>query len=206
MRHPSRVTGRGGRVLEVAVALAAVASAFLLVGMLASPLVPTATPSPLPTAPPVTPAPSDAAIPLPMGLYQARGPLNVGSCFAVELSPESYVAVGDEGSATVYLWDRGMTGCDARTGDIRTVDATVQATLAEDGPSAGEVIAYTLSFPIALSGGASVPGEVAILLPDRADPQGLQALDVSAEGGGGLVLDRVDAVEPSPHPIPSAAP
>ena len=193
-------------VVEIGVALAAVASAVLLVGMLASPLLPVATPSPLPTAPPVTPAPSDAAIPLPMGLYQSRDPLNLGPCVAIDLGPESYVAVGDEGAATVYFWDRGMTGCDARTGEVRTVDSAVEAALAEGGPSAGEVIAYTLKFTVSLTGGADVPGELAILLSETPNPQVLQALDVSAEGGGGIVLDRVEEVDPRDDPIPTAAP
>ena len=196
-------------VLEIGVAIAAVASAFLLVGMLASPLVPSATPSPLPTAPPVTPAPSDDSVPLPMGLYRAREPLSFGvlPCVAIELSPESYVVPGEQGVADVLYWRHGMTGCDTRSTEVLTVDATVQPTLAENGPSAGEVIAYTVRFPYILPSGPEIVVEIAILLPDRPNAQVLQALEVSTDGGGGgMVLDLVETVTPSFQPIPSPAP
>lgn len=195
-------------VVEIGVALAAAASALLLVGMLASPLVPTPSPSPLPTAPPVTPAPSDAAVPLPMGLYLARDPLSFGNlpCVAIELSADSYVAPGDQGVAEVLYWRHGMTGCDTRSGEILTAEATVEATLAESGPSSGEVIAYTVRFPYTIAEGVEAVVEIAILLPDAPDAQVLQALEVAGAGGGGMVLDRVEAVTPSLDPIPSSAP
>ena len=196
-------------MLEIGVALASVASAVLLVGMLASPLVPTATPSPLPTAPPVTPRPSDAAVPLPMGLYVAREPLSFGElpCVAIELTPESYVSPGEQGVAEVLYWQHGMTGCDTRSTEMLTAQATVEPTLADNGPSAGEVFAYTLRFPQTLRGGPEVMVEIAILLPDTPNAPVLQALEVSTlGGGGGMVLDLVDAVTPSLVPIPTQAP
>lgn len=203
------MTGRTVPLLEIGVALAAAASAVLLVGMLASPLVPTPTPSPLPTAVPVTPRPSDAAVPLPMGLYVAREPLSFGElpCVAIELVPESYVAPGEQGVAEVLTWRHGMTGCDTRSTEITTIQAAIEPTLAENGPSAGEVFAYTLRFPQSLEGGPEITVEIAILLPDRPNAPVLQALEVSSlGGGGGMVLDLVDAVTPSFVPIPTQAP
>jgi len=195
--------GRRLPIAEIGVAIAGVLSVLLLAGMLASPLLPTATPSPLPTAPAPTAAPSLDSVPVPMGLFQAREALSSGTCVAIELTLESY-AVGREGVATVSHWQRGMTGCDTRSTEVATAEAAVEPVLAEGGESSGEVMAYAVEFQHPLEGGLDIITEIAVLMPDRANPTLLQALETSSPGAGGIVLDLVTEVEPSLNPIPSA--
>lgn len=193
---------------EIGVSVAALASAIVLAGMLASPLIPTATPSPLPTPAPATPAPSDVGVPLPMGLYVARDPLSIGPCIAIELSPESYAVVADHGTATVRHWERGMTGCDTRSGDVVEVVAEVTAVVNQGGPRDGEIGGYNVAFLVPLSGGRPdapmVNAEIAFLLPDVANAPILQAVEGSGSGFG-HVLDRATQVAPSLVPIPTPA-
>ena len=187
--------------MEAGVAIAALLSVVVLAGMVAAPLLPTATLSPLPTPEPPTPAPSDASIPVPIGLYLAREPLSFGPCVALELTIESY-AVGDAGHATVHHWERGMTGCDTRSTEVRTTEADVRAVPSEDGGIGG----YSLEFPLPLPGGGpAITTEVAILMPDTENAPILQALELSADANGGMVLDLVGEVAPSLVPIPSPA-
>ena len=194
-----RVRGRRLPITEAGVAIAALASVVVLAGMMAAPLMPTATLSPLPTPQPPTPAPSDGSIPVPIGLYVAREPLSFGPCVAFELTIESY-AVGDAGHATVHHWERGMTGCDARSTDVRTTEADVRAVPSDDGGIAG----YSLQFPLPLpGGGTAITTEVVILMPDAANAPLLQALEVSADANGGMVLDLAAEVAPTLLPIPS---
>lgn len=187
--------------MEAGVAVAALLSVLVLAGMMAAPLIPTPTLSPLPTAEPPTPAPSNASIPVPMGLYVARDPLTFGPCIALELTIESY-AVGDAGHATVHHWERGMTGCDTRSTDVRTTEADVRAVPSDDGGIGG----YSLEFSVPLPGGGpAITTEVAVLMPDTENAPVLQALEVSADANGGMVLDLVGEIAPSLDPIPTPA-
>ena len=187
--------------MEAGVAIAALLSVVVLAGMMAAPLIPAPTLSPLPTAPPPTPVPSHASIPVPIGLYLAREPLSFGPCVALELTIESY-AVGDTGHATVHHWERGMTGCDTRSTDVRTVEADVRAVPSDDGGIGG----YSLEFPLPLPGGGTAIGtEIVVLMPDVANAPLLQALELSADANGGMVLDLVGEVAPPLVPIPSPA-
>jgi hypothetical protein len=195
--------GRRLPLVEVGVAVAAALSAVLLMGMLASPLIPSPTPSPLPTVAVPTSTPAVESVPVPMGLYQARGPISSGPCFAIELTPESYAVRADQGVATVSYWERGMTGCDARSGDVATVDAAVEPVLAEGGESSGEVTAYSVEFRHPLSDGSEIVTEIALLMPERSNPTLLQAVETSSPGVPGIVLDLVTAVDPSLNPLPS---
>jgi len=49
----------------------------------------------------------------------------------------------------------------------------------------------------------TVAVEIAILPVTESDPSLLQALEVSSPGSGGLVFDRVDALDPPLGPFPS---
>jgi hypothetical protein len=201
MRHPVRVHARRLPIAEAGVAIAALLSVVVLAGMMAAPLMPVPTLSPLPTPAPPTPAPSDASIPVPIGLYVAREPISFGPCVAFELTIESY-AVGDAGHATVHHWERGMTGCDTRSTDVRTTEADVRAVPSDDGGIAGYSLQFALPLP---GGGVAINNEVVILMPDGANAPLLQALEVSADANGGMVLDLAAEVAPSLVPIPSPA-
>jgi hypothetical protein len=199
---------RGRSVLEIGVAAATALSVGLLVVMLASPWLPQPSDAPMPAALEPSPEPSasaDGEEP-PIGLYLLRGAFSFGPCLALELSPESYPVSEDaQGTATVLWWQRGMTGCDARTGDVHEIDASVSRDLAEDD---GHLIGYAVDFtlPLDASSEQSVAAQITILAAQSTDDL-LQALDTSADSGGfGLVLDRVPAVDPPLNPLPSAAP
>ena len=199
---------RGRSVLEIGVAAATAISVGLLVVMLASPWLPQASDAPIPADPEPTAAPS-ASQPEetpPIGLYLLRGAFSFGPCLALELSPESYPVADDaDGTATVLWWQRGMTGCDARTGDVHEIDASVSRDLAEGD---GHLIGYAVDFTLPLDeiSEQSVAAQITILAAQSTDDL-LQALDTSAGSGGfGLVLDRVPAVDPPLNPLPSAAP
>jgi hypothetical protein len=200
---------RGRSVLEIGVAIAAALSAGVLAVMLASPWLPQAADAPLPS--PSAPTPSPSATPPedqpPIGLYLLRGPFSFGPCLGLELTAESYpVAEDAEGTATVLWWQRGMTGCDARTGELQEVSASVARDLAEDD---GHLIGYAIDFIIPLDGdpdGQSVPAQITILAAQSTTDL-LQALETSAGSSGfGLVLDRVPAINPTLNPLPSTAP
>jgi hypothetical protein len=200
---------RGRSVLEIGVAIAAALSAGVLAVMLASPWLPEAANAPLPS--PSAPTPSPSATPAedqpPIGLYLLRGPFSFGPCLGLELTAESYPVTEDaEGTATVLWWQRGMTGCDARTGEVQQVSASVARDLAEDD---GHLIGYAIDFILPLDGdpeGQSVPAQITILAAQSTTDL-LQALETSAGSSGfGLVLDRVPAINPVLNPLPSTAP
>jgi hypothetical protein len=199
---------RARSVLEIGVAAATALSVGLLVVMLASPWLPQASDAPMPSAAESTAAPSPSAggEEPPIGLYLLRGAFSFGPCLALELSPESYpVAEDADGTATVLWWQRGMTGCDARTGDVHELDASVSRDLAEDD---GHLIGYAVDFTLPLDANSeqSVAAQITILAAQSTDDL-LQALDTSAGSSGfGLVLDRVPAVDPPLNPLPSTAP
>ena len=200
---------RGRSVLEIGVAIAAALSAGVLAVMLASPWLPQAADAPLPPPSASSPAPSPtpAEDQPPIGLYLLRGPFSFGPCLGLELTAESYpVAEAAEGTATVLWWQRGMTGCDARTGEVQQVTASVARDLAEDD---GHLIGYAIDFILPLDGdpeGQSVPAQITILAAQSTSDL-LQALETSAGSSGfGLVLDRVPAINPVLNPLPSTAP
>lgn len=200
---------RGRSVLEIGVAIAAALSAGVLAVMLASPWLPQAAdaPPPPPSASSPAPSPTPAEDQPPIGLYLLRGPFSFGPCLGLELTAESYpVAEAAEGTATVLWWQRGMTGCDARTGEVQQVTASVARDLAEDD---GHLIGYAIDFILPLDGdpeGQSVPAQITILAAQSTSDL-LQALETSAGSSGfGLVLDRVPAINPVLNPLPSTAP
>ncbi|MDQ2689837.1 MAG: hypothetical protein M3Y29_06150, partial [Chloroflexota bacterium] len=173
--------------------------------MLAAPWLPqpAGAPAPLPSIAPVPTATVAAELP-PIGLYLLRGPFSFGPCLALELAPESYpVAEGSDGRASVLTWERGMTGCDARSTDVRTIDATVSRILGEGGDPA--VVGYAVRFRLPLNGGVETPVEISILAA-QSTPELLQALETSTPGSQGLVFDRVASVDPTLNPLPSATP
>jgi hypothetical protein len=202
----SSMRGRG--LLEIGVAVATALSVGLLGLMLASPWLPQAADAPSPQAfePSGAPSATPEGEQPPIGLYLLRGAFSFGPCLAIELSAESYpVAEDAEGSATVLWWQRGMTGCDARTGEIHEVSAAVASDLAEDD---GHLIGYALDFvlPLDVESEQRVAAQITILAA-QSTADLLQALDTSAGSSGfGLVLDRVAAVDPSLNPLPSAEP
>jgi hypothetical protein len=202
----SSMRGRG--LLEIGVAVATALSVGLLGLMLASPWLPQAADAPSPQAfePSGAPSATPEGEQPPIGLYLLRGAFSFGPCLAIELSAESYpVAEDAEGSATVLWWQRGMTGCDARTGEIHEVSAAVARDLAEDD---GHLIGYALDFvlPLDVESEQRVAAQITILAA-QSTADLLQALDTSAGSSGfGLVLDRVSAVDPPLNPLPSATP
>lgn len=199
---------RGRSVLEIGVAVATALSVGLLAVMLASPWLPQASDAPIPQAPetPAAPSATPGGEQPPIGIYLLRGPFSFGPCLALELSAESYpVAEGAEGTATVLWWQRGMTGCDARTGEVREVRASVARDVADDD---GHLIGYAVDFllPLDPESEQTVASQITILAAQSTDDL-LQALDTGAGSSGfGLVLDRVPAVNPTLNPLPSTAP
>jgi hypothetical protein len=206
----------GARVTEAIVGAATVAAAFVLVFLLASPILPQpvadAGPSPTLSPTPAASAPATEPGVTPIGLYLLRDRFSFGPCLAFELIPQSYpVAAGAVGEATVTWWQRGMTGCDGRTGDLHQVPATVEAVPDEDEPAAGP-IAYRISFAVpavdfeAPPDGAPTIEAIMTILARQSTDTVLQAIEEDPSSGQGYVLDRVEAVDPPLNPLPSVAP
>lgn len=196
----------GSRILAVAVILGTVLSAVLLGVMLAAPLIsrPTAL-RPLPIAT-LTPAPSEVPEELPpLGTYLLRGPYAFGPCLGLELAPPSYPVGEDagEGVATVLWWQRGISGCDARTGEVHEVQASVERLPREDAPD--ETLGYAVRFELPVSAEVGTRVELTILAA-RSTQDLLQVVDTGGGGGQGLVFDRVEAIDPLNDPLPSATP
>jgi len=195
----------GSRLLAAAVVLATVVSAALLGLMLAAPFIPR-TAAIVPPAS-VTPAPSGAPEnPLPLGLYLLRGASVYGPCLGLELAPSSYPvdANAGPGTARVYWWERGMTGCESRTGEVQGLEATVEAVPREDAPD--ETLGYAVSFSLPLAIDVATPVQLTILAA-RSSQDLLQVVDSGAGGSGeGLVFDLVEAIDPIPDPLPSPTP
>ena len=195
----------GSRLLAAAVVLATIVSAALLGVMLAAPLIPQ--PAAIPPPGSVTPAPSDAPEdPLPLGLYLLRGASVYGPCLGLELTPSSYPvdANAGPGTARVYWWERGMTGCESRTGEVQGLEATVEAVPREDAPD--ETLGYAVGFSLPLAIDVATPVQLTILAA-RSSQDLLQVVDSGAGGSGeGLVFDLVEAIDPIPDPLPSPTP
>ena len=193
-------------LLEAGVALATLLSIGMLALLLAAPILtpPTAAVAPAPLS---TPGPTRSAEDEqpPLGLYLLRGAFSFGPCLGIELTPPSY-PVGDgagTGVATVFWWQRGMTGCDARTGDVEEVEATVERLAVEDDSE--ETLGYAVAFGLPASAGAATRVELTILAA-RSTQELLQAVDTSGVGGQGLVFDRVEVIDPPLDPLPSQTP
>ena len=196
----------GSRLLAAAVLLGTVLSAVLLGVMLAAPLIsqPAAI-RPLPAAS-VRPAPSEVTDELPpLGIYLLRGPYAFGPCLAIELTPPSYPIGQDagDGLATVSWWQRGVSGCDSRTGEVEEVEATVVRVPREDAPD--ETVGYAISFDLPARAEVATSVELTILA-ERSTQDLLQVVDSGGGGGQGLVFDRVEAIDPLVDPLPSATP
>jgi hypothetical protein len=192
------------RLLAAAVAAATVFSAVLLGLMLAAPLISQPTGPVVPSARD-TPAPSAAEDLPPLGVYLLRGPYVFGPCLGLELTPPSY-PVGEnagDGVATVMWWQRGVSGCDSRTGEVEVVEASVERLPREDAPD--ETLGYGIRFDLPARAGAATSVELTILSA-RSSQELLQVVDSGGEGGQGLVFDRVEAIGPPLDPLPSATP
>ena len=204
----------GARLLEIGVVIVTALSAGLLALLLAAPLMPQ--PSGFPPLPSVSPGPSDSGVPEPdlppMGLFLMRNAFSFGACLAIELEPRSYpVAEGTEGSATVLWWQRGMTGCDGRTGEVESLEARTHVVPDSTDPSAPPV-GYTLEFSLPLfdnlgpiADDAPVDVSLTILTRQSTDTV-LQAIEEAPGSGQGYVLDRVPAVDPPLNPLPTPVP
>jgi hypothetical protein len=193
-------------ILEAGVALATLLSLGMLGLLLAAPILPRAA-AELPAAPSPTAAQSD--IPdeeqPPLGLYLLRGAFSFGPCLGMELIPQSY-PVGDEagtGAGTVFWWERGMTGCDTRTGEVEEVEATVERLPVENDPEA--TVGYAVTFGLPVEAGAAAQVTLTILAA-RSTQELLQVVDTSGVGGQGLVFDRVEVIDPPLDPVPTPAP
>jgi hypothetical protein len=205
----------GRRLIEAGTVLATVLSAALLALLLAAPLLPqpsaAALPLPSTTPRPSAPGASPAEALPPMGLFLMRTPFSFGPCLALELAPQSYpTAEGAEGAATVHWWQRGMTGCDTRTGEVETVDARTHIVPGDDGPNAPPV-GYTVEFAVPGWDGFGPPGGPAIrasltILARQSTDTLLQAVEDAPQTGQGYVLDRVPGIDPPPDPLPSPTP
>jgi hypothetical protein len=203
-------------ILEAGVALATALSLAMVGAMLAAPWLPQPTEGPLPLPSVAAPSTSPETDLPPLGLFLLRGPFSFGPCLALELGPEAYpVESPSEGTATVLSWERGMTGCDSRTGDVREIPATVSPVTAEDG-AGDRLVGYALDFDLETGTNfnplGSSPGETATfaaqitILVNQSTPILLQALDTTTQGAPGLVFDRVPSVNPRDDPRPSDAP
>lgn len=201
------------RILEFAVALAALASAVLLGAMLAAPFLPQ------PSAPvafaaissPSASAEATAGEP-PIGLFQVRGRLAFsGPCMGLVLSDASYPPDGSAGSARVTWWtptavDPGNPqGCATRAGDLNEVAASVTPVVDEDEPEA-DPRGYSVQFRVPLFETDPASRVEIVILLSRSTPDQLQALVLSPEGSPGLVLERVESIDPPFEPRPSATP
>jgi hypothetical protein len=187
------------RLLELGVALAAVASAGLIAMLLTAPLQPQASLA-LPTA---SASARPTAVADPIGLYLSRDPIGAGHCFALELEQRSFPSDTEAGVARALLWGRGMTGCSSRSNEIEEIEAMVSRVPSDDpdGPDG-----YSITFRIpAGDEGPAVDAEIAVLPPRQPNPDLLQALDVTNPGFG-LVLDRVASVDPPLDPLTTPAP
>jgi hypothetical protein len=201
----------GARLLEVAVVIVTALSAGLLALLLAAPLMPQ--PSGLPPLPSVSPGPSDSGAPEPdlppMGLFLMRNAFSFGACLAIELEPRSYpLAEGAEGTATVLWWQRGMTGCDGRTGEVESLEARTHVVPDSADPSAPPV-GYTLEFSLPpfdnlgpIEDEPPVRASLTVLTRQSTDTV-LQAIEDAPGTGQGYVLDRVPAVDPPLNPLPT---
>jgi hypothetical protein len=195
------------RVVDVLIGLASVLAAIVLAVMLLDPLLArpasgAAVPTPSATAEPSATPADDGP---PIGLYLLRGPFSFGHCMAMDLAATAYpVDPAAEGTATVLWWDRGMTGCDTRTGPIDDVTATVTQVRPADDED-GEVVGYAVHFALPTPDGPGVAVEITILA-DASTQDLVQAIESSSPGAPGLVFDRVEEVGPPEDPLPSAAP
>lgn len=200
------------RLLEIGVVVAAVLSAGLLAVMLAAPFLPQPPAvASLPSESPTASATPEASGP-PIGLYQMRAAFSFGPCLALELEAQSYpVAEGAEGTATVLWWERGMTGCDSRTGEVETVTARTHVVPDADDAAAPPV-GYTVEFaiPAVEAGGLredAPPIRASITILARQSTAALlQAIEEAPGSGQGYVLDRVPAVDPRLDPLPTPTP
>ena len=202
----------GTRLVEAGVALAAVLSAVTLALLLAAPWVMPATA--LPSLPEPTPRPSatDAPPAPPVGLFLMRTPFSFGPCLALELTPQAYpVADEAEGTATVLVWQRGMTGCDTRSGEIESRTGTTHVVPDAGDPNAPPV-GYTVEFSAPLFDNSFAGGETPsiqaslTILARQSTDQLLQAVEDAPGTGQGYVLDLVPAVDPPLQPLPTPVP
>ena len=204
-RRNGILSAMGSRLLAAAVVLGTILSAVLLGVMLAAPLI--SQPAALAPVASETPAPSEApaeGLP-PLGLYLLRGPYAFGPCLGVELTPLSYPIAANAvvGEGTVLWWQRGVSGCDSRTGDVEEVPATVTRVARDDAPD--ETVGYTVGFHLPPSAGVATSIELTIL-SERSTQDLLQVVDSGGGGGQGLVFDLVEAIDPILDPLPSATP
>ena len=194
--HPVRM--RAVVLVEAGVVVATVLSIGILALMLAAPFLPRpSTDGPQAARSPAVSATAAPVLP-PIGTFVSREPLSLGPCFAIKLGPEAYPVADDAapGVASVLSWERGMTGCESRSTQVARVEAHVSRLPGNDPDAeAGYSLVFTLP---------GMPGtiEVALLPTDSSQPTLLQALDLTTSGSG-LVLDRVDEVEPTLNPLPS---
>jgi hypothetical protein len=202
----------GSRLVELVTGLAALASAVILAALLAAPILAPATVA-APPSPSSTVRASETPAPLvpPIGLFLMREPFSFGPCLALDLVPQSYpVAEGAVGEATVLWWQRGLTGCDSRTGDVGDVPATVVTVPDEDDPD-GPPVGYRLEFTVPFVGAAvgeepAEPPRIPSTLTILARQSGatlVQAVEEAPGSGQGYALDRVGAVEPPLNPLPT---
>ena len=194
------------KILEAVVALATVLSLGMLGLLLAAPILtqPIAAVTPPPSSTPAQSGALDQEQP-PLGLYLLRGPFSFGPCLGMELTPPSY-PVGDgagTGVATVFWWERGMTGCDTRTGEVEEVEATVERLAEQDASE--ETLGYAIAFGLPVRAGVGAQVQLTILAA-RSTQELLQVVDTSGVGGQGLVFDRVEVIDPPLDPLPSATP
>lgn len=204
-----------GRIVELVVALAVAASAFILAAMLAAPWLSTGAAPPssaVPTATGVaTSPPARSPLTPPVGSFQLGGPLNFGRvCLGIELEPVAYpVAAGGEGVATVYWWESSIVdpghpaACASRAGDLHTTEAVVRP-IPDDGDPEAPPTGYTLLFHLPSAAGGELDMEIA-LLTSRSTSDRIQALDLTTSGSG-LVFERVTEIDPPFVPAPSQAP
>jgi hypothetical protein len=193
-------------ILEAGVALATLLSLGMLGLLLAAPILPQPTaelaPTPSPT-PGQSEAPEEEQPPL--GLYLLRGAFSFGPCLGMELTPPSYPVSDGAGTgvATVLWWERGMTGCDTRTGEVEEVEATVERLPVEE--DSDETVGYAVAFRLPVEAGAAAQVQLTILAA-RSTQELLQAVDTSGVGGQGLVFDRVEVIDPPLDPVPTPTP
>lgn len=213
MRSLPYPVAMGARLVEAITGLAVLASAAILVAMLAAPLLLPAAAAP---SPEVSPSPSAGAAPSaapevpPLGQFVLDGPLNFGDlCLGMVLEPRAYpVAAGARGAATVVWWSSTISdpgnpaACQSRAGDLHEEEAVVERIPDEDDP-AGAPIGYTLLFHLPGPTGGELDMEIA-LLTAQSTPDRIQALDMTTSGSG-LVFLRTDAIDPplAPSPAPS---
>lgn len=208
MRRVRRVpypVAMGGRLVEAITGLAVLASAAILVVMLAAPLLVPAAAVPSPEA---SPSPSDRSEVPPLGQFILNGPLNFGDlCLGMVLEPRAYpVAAGARGAATVLWWQSSIgdsgnpAACQSRAGDLHAEEAVVERIPDDDDPD-GAPIGYTLLFHLPGPTGGERDMEIA-LLTAQSTPDRIQALDMSTSGSGLLFL-RTDEIDPPFEPGPS---